>query len=821
MKYTLRGIAIVIGVFLLLYVVAYLYVSFNRKEIITQVTTQISGKLAGKVSIGNVDLSFVRTFPQISVLLQKIAIKDTMYDEHKHAFFTADKVFARISVFNVITKDDPLTGIRIDNGNLYLYTDTTGYSNNYLLAGKKKPDTTIKTTANKLMLNEIKLNNFHITIDNRVSNKLLEFDTEKFVCDLRDKDSTIRLRTKNNIFIKSFAFNLDKGSFVKGKTFKGNFDLFYNLRNKLLYFNNISVNIGKQPFNLTGRFNLGPTPNFKLIVNTKNLDIANGRTFLPEKVALAVSVVTLDKPINVKVAITGPLTPGEPLVNVDWSTTAKTTVTTPFFVFNNCTFTGGYTNELISGLPRKDPNSRIRIHQFTGDWEGITMKSQNIFIDDLVHPMINFDVTSGFSLTTLNNVLQNNSLQLSDGHADLAITYSGPLIKNNNANTIVNGDLKIRDGLIMYTPRNIPLKNVNGSIVFKNTDILVKDIRTNVQGNSIIMNGSLKNVFALIETNPGKIALDWHIYSPQLNLATLTALLKKRTSVVNANKGKSKFGKTARQIDDMLEQSNLSVDLKADKLIYKKFTATNVNASIGMFENSWNLNNVSLQSGGGAMKIKGYIRDKNDRMSEVKVNVNIENADVNKVMYAFNDFGQDGISFNNLRGKLNSDVDVKLDIDNDLAGSPENMEGEVNFSLKNGALVNYEPIKKLQIFLFKNRNFDEIRFAELKNKLEIRNKEVYINRMEIQSTALTLFVEGVFSMKGNTDLSIQVPLKNLKKRDEDYKPENIGVKTKAGASIYVRGRPGDDGNIKFKLDLLKKFRKDDKNEGEEKKNKSD
>jgi hypothetical protein len=808
LKYTIRGVAILVGVFLVLYIVAYIYVSVNKKAIIIQVTEQISEKLDGTVTIGNVDLSFLRTFPQISVLLEKVAIKDTMYSTHKHPFFTAEKLYARISVFQVIAKKDPLTGIRVDNGNLYIYTDTAGYTNNYLLAGKKKPVATRPTAAKKIILDDIRLNNFHITMDNRKVNKLLDFDVEKLVCDIRDRDSTLRFRTKNQVLIKSLAFNLNKGSYVKGHTFEGNFDLYYNLRNQQLYFDNIPVTIGNHPFNLTGKFNLTKTPDFSLTVNTKKLDIKLGRSFLPQKVAMAISIVSLDKPIDVKAVITGPLTPGEPLVNVDWVSSEKNTVTTPFFAFHNCTFTGGYTNELIPGLPRKDPNSRIRIHNFSGDYEGIPLRSDNIYIDDLVFPMINLDLKSAFSLTTLNNVLQNNSLKLSEGNADLNVTYTGPLAKNSTANTFINGTLKIKDGLLLYTPRNIALKNCNGSIVFQNTDVIVKDISTNVQGNSIVMNGTIKNLPSLIKTNPGKITLDWNVYSPELNLATLTSLLKKRSKVASANVGTGKLTRTASRIDDMLEQSNVQLDLKADKLIYKKFTASNVKASIGMVQDSWNLNNVSLQSGGGAMQIKGYIREKNAQSQEVKVAVNIDNADVNKIMYAFNDFGQDGISYKNLAGRLSSDIDVKMDIDRDLTGTPSNMEGVVNLSLKNGALLDYEPIKKLQNFLFKNRNFEQIKFAELKDKLEIKNGDITINRMEIQSTALTLFVEGIYSMKGNTDLSIQVPLSNLKKRDETYKPENVGADAKGGTSVYVRGRPGDDGNIKFKYDLFKKFRKD-------------
>jgi hypothetical protein len=194
--------------------------------------------------------------------------------------------------------------------------------------------------------------------------------------------------------------------------------------------------------------------------------------------------------------------------------------------------------------------------------------------------------------------------------------------------------------------------------------------------------------------------------------------------------------------------------------------------------------------------------------------VNMENVDVNKVLYAFNNFGQDAILSDNLQGKLTCDIDIRMDIDRTLKKAPTNLEGYVDFSLKKGSLHNFQPIQKLQNFLFKNRNFSDIYFAELKDRFDIKNRDIKINRMEIQSTALSLFVEGVYSLKGNTDISIQVPLSNLKKRDETYNPENLGTDAKGGTSVFVRGRPGEDGNIKFKYDLFKKFRKTDEEKEE-------
>jgi hypothetical protein len=71
-----------------------------------------------------------------------------------------------------------------------------------------------------------------------------------------------------------------------------------------------------------------------------------------------------------------------------------------------------------------------------------------------------------------------------------------------------------------------------------------------------------------------------------------------------------------------------------------------------------------------------------------------------------------------------------------------------------------------------------------------------------------MFVEGKYGLKGSTDISIQVPLNNIKSRDSTFTPENIGTDKSGGRSVFLRGRPGKDGNIQFKLDLFNRFKKD-------------
>ena len=185
--------------------------------------------------------------------------------------------------------------------------------------------------------------------------------------------------------------------------------------------------------------------------------------------------------------------------------------------------------------------------------------------------------------------------------------------------------------------------------------------------------------------------------------------------------------------------------------------------------------------------------------------------DVKRIFRAFENFGQDGITSQSLEGDLTAKITASLHLSENGAVSPASLVSNIDFSLKNGALIDYEPVKKMQRSIFKKRDFSNIRFAELKDRLEVKNREIKINRMEIQSSVLTMFVEGVYSQRGNTDLSIQVPFNNFKKRDSTYNPENFGVDKKGGRSIYIRGRPGEDGDVQFVLDLFNRYNKEKNN----------
>ena len=803
----LRALLIIVAILVVGFIALFTYVSLNKDKIIAQVTREIETKINGKLSVQKVELSFLRNFPSVSVLLNNVSLTDTMFSQHKHTFFKAKEVFVNLAVSRMIRQQSPLKGLRIDEGEIYIFTDTTGYTNAYLFSGKKDSSVKKSSAPSNSELKKIVLNKVNVIIDDLRRGKYHNMEVRDLKLKVDDEDEITYVNSKADILVKSLAFNTARGSFLKDKVLSGDFDLkFHKVSNRLM-FDSIDIKLSGQPFNMTGNFQLsGIKPQFSLRLHSRKIKYETAKSLLPAQIAKSLAIVDLNKPLDVSATIYGPLKGGDPYVYAKWAT-KDAQLLTPFLDFDNASFTGFFTNEVVAGFPRKDPNSKIEINTFKASWHGLPVTTHRIEILNLSLPVLTADISTDFELARLNELIGTNSLKLQTGNGSVRLNYKGPIEKNSNTNSFLNGEINFKNGNILYASRDVELKNVNGKMVFRNSDIFVENLQAVVFGQSIVMEGQAKNLLTLINTEPDKVNIEWKVSSPSLNLEPFTFLFDARKKTTASAKSAKGMTAVASKIDNLLERGRLNVSLNVGNLLYKKFSANNVRGEITLLEDRYILNNVSMNHAGGQMGMNGSFLRVNGSNHQANLNVNMSNVDVSRMLRSFDNFGQDAISAENLEGKFSTKLKASMILDSKGKVVPSSISSIIDFSLKDGALNNYEPIKKVQQFVFKNRNFENIRFAELKNRIEVKGGEMKINRMEIQSSVLTMYVEGLYSKKGGTDVSIQVPLNNLKKRSADFNPENLGAEKKGWGSIYIRGRPGPDGNVKFKLDLFNKFDK--------------
>ncbi len=239
----------------------------------------------------------------------------------------------------------------------------------------------------------------------------------------------------------------------------------------------------------------------------------------------------------------------------------------------------------------------------------------------------------------------------------------------------------------------------------------------------------------------------------------------------------------------------------------ENFAAQNAKVYLLLQQNDWHIQRASLNFGGGSFLVDANVHHA-DTIFTGTAHLDIKNADVRKAFYSFDNFGQDGISYDNLRGTLNTSAALQMQFDSKGGIVPGSLQGTASFSVLNGSLINYKPVMAIQEYALKNRDLTNITFAEIKNNFTIKQNQIQIPRMEIASTAMRIFVEGVYGViNAPTDISIQVPLSNLSKQTNDKTPGNKGVDARVGPSIYLRAKSRNDGKIKVGLDLFRKFRK--------------
>lgn len=796
---------VVVVLLIVLYGLAYWYISSHKKELVQEFSEMISEKIDGKVDLREADVSFFSSFPKISINAKNILVTDTMYKVHQHPFFKAEELLVNVSLFKLIAKKSALTGMEMKNGIIYFYTDTSGYTNSYLIKSKKDSTGGPKKSSNPVAIRRVRLVNVQFVLNDEKREKLHEIFVNDLQLKLSDEGSWLNMEVKPNLSVKGLAFNIPKGTFLKESKIKGKFILKYEKLSQQLSFKDVNLEINEQDFILGGSFDLGDkNPQFVLSVNNERTIYEEVKKILPTRIAASLSIVDIKKEFVSAAIIKGPLKGGEPLINVSWKI-KKADMKTIFMDFDKVSCEGSYSNEVIVGLPRKDPNSKILINNFDAIWKGLPVKSSRIEILDLEHPTLTCDLQSNFEVKKLDEMLSSNTIGLNKGTVKARLTYSGPVEYNSETFAKLDGEMSFNNAQITYKPRNVQLNNINGRISFKNTNVFIQDFGFNVLSNKINMNAEALGLVTLLNDDPNKVKIDYRIYAPQLNLNEFLFLFKAREAVTAKSNNSGSFNSFSSKIDNVLEKSKIDLEVNADRVIYKKFLGNNFNADISILQDAYVLKNVSMNAFGGKMDLSGSVVAAGSNKHKVSVVSNINQVNVSQLMNAFDNFRQDGITSKELSGSLNAKANVGIGMNSDAVVQPSSANGTVSFSLKNGKLNNFEPLKKIQKFVFKKRDFDQIEFAELKNTFDIKNGEININRMEIQSSVLSLFVEGLYSMKGNSDISIQVPLSNLNKRDEDYIPENIGKDKKGGRSIFLRGKPGSDGNIDFKLDLFKRY----------------
>lgn len=790
-RYGLKAIGIILGFLLILWAILLIYITVNKKKLIGKISSAIQKRTHGDVKIGGLSVSFIRTFPILSLQLTDVELRDSLYYIHHKNLLKAENIYLRASIPGLIFNNEPVGRVIIRKGEINIVTDTLGNTNEYVL--KSERDEGESFNMPDLVLQSVLINYI-----NPKRKKHYHAIVRSLKCRTVNKKESMLFHISMNLWVKNISFNTIQGAYLKEKHVDGNFDLVYKPKSKDVFANHVKLNLGGHPFYFHGQFNTDKNNgDFTLDIATKKAKYSDATSFLTERLQKKLNDYSMLNPIDFEVKIAGKTNDQSIPLVIATMTVKNNKVITPKGVFENCSFNGVYSDERIKGKKRVDENSYMQFRNFTGTYENIVIKSKNILISNLVTPFLECDVQSNVDMESLNTLAGSSTIQFAKGKMSVNILYKGSVMGKDSIAANINGTIRFNNVSLKYLPRNFQLSDCDGLLKFMNNDLFVDKLTARAGKTKLVMNGSAKNFLSMLDVSPEKLVLDWKITSPVLHIDDFKGFLSKPASK-KLEKKEARFTATASKVDKMFSDGDMYINLETPLMEYKTFTATDVKANVILKPTEINFQKVELKHAKGSMEVTGSLRN-GETYNPVTLRAVLRNMDVPLLFTAFQNFGQDAVTNKNLKGKLSANINFNAAINNNADLMNKDSEGTIYFLLEDGELNNFEPLLEISRKAFKKQDFSQIRFANLKNKLDVKGTSFIVNPMDIRSTALNFSVEGVYDFKKGTDMSIKFPVNNLTRSQAKTDLSDDG-KARKGLSLRLRAKTGDDGKLKISWD---------------------
>lgn len=798
-KITLKILGGLVALVLIIFTAIGLYVNANKKTLLETITKQLNKNLNGTLTIGNMEPTFFKGFPGVSISLKNVVMKDSLWKTHQHTLLEAKDFDVSVNTMALLTGTIEIKKIGISNAKIYLFTDSNGYSNTTIFRKKdkkKKPQT--EEESSDARLKKFSLKQVSFVVDNKKGHKLFQFDVEMLSGDMDYSFSGWEAKLKLKTMARSLAFNTRRGSFIKDKMLEGPFKINYNEDTGIIDVAENQLNIGKDPFLIFAKFDTSKeNTDFSINIKAPGILWRDAAALLAPNISSKLNMFDLKAPIDVTCKLVGNMGPGgDPSINVT-ALVKDNVLTTPGAVVDSCNFKGVFTNNYLNGKGFTDENSAIKLYQFKGSYSEMPFSIDTVFIHNLDKPIATGVFKSKFEISKLNKAIGEETLHFTKGTANVKLAYKADIVDFKLSKPIVTGLVDISNADVSYVPRNLNFKNTAISLNFTSTDLFIKNIRLQSGKSIITMDGTVRNFLNLYYNAPEKILLNWQINSRELHLGEFFGFLGSRKPAKKTRRH-AKHSTFSQDMNDLFEKSMVDMHLRVAKVYYNKFVATDATADLFLSDAGIGLKNVSVKHGGGSVKVDGKISQKGN-LNHFSINTTLSNVDIRNFFYSFDNFGMKSLTSKNLKGFLYSKAKIGGTITDQGRLVTNSLKGKVVFDVKKGALLSFDPIKNVGKFAFPFRDLDNITFENLNGNFDIRGQRITINPMQINSSILNMDVSGIYSMSTGTNIALDVPLRNPKKDEDLTDKDEIQARRMNGIVLHLLATDGEDGKIKIKL----------------------
>ncbi len=762
--------------------------SVFKEEITGLLIRELNKKIVTKIEVEEVKFSFFRKFPSASMELRQVLIHPpaAFYQENKKdpgydTLLFAKHLFLEFNAKDIIHKEFRIKSIHADRGSLYVTVNRDGMPNYqfWVTDSDKAADTM------NIDLQDLKFSNLQFQVVNRVS----DFHFAGFAESIRLKGDF----TSRNFHLQAVAhphvqqLSLHGIQYITDRICR--IDLEMSVDGTEYTIERGNIDVSGMTFETGGSFTTGENRKLNLLVNGKDLDLTSVIKLLPPIHRTRFNNYTMSGNLDFEVALTGNYgIKGPPLIMAHGDLNdASLTPVKGNITIDKLKVSGYYSN----GVKRTPSSTSLKVDEFSCTMGGSQL-SGSMTIQDFDNPELELLVAGSLDLSEMHDFVQTDSIEFMTGSVRTNLRLQGPL---KNYKQITRQDIQNMNPVGQAVLRNAGMKmkndtkiftDINGTLMF-GKHIWIDELDMSFNGNRLTMKGRLGNAIPYLLTGDKPLLIDADIIAEEFILERIAGQTGDRTDSLNNPSG-----------INFPENLQMNLRLNITNYYHKQFYAQKLSGILSYQPGIIALQSVDFDSMEGHVSGDGMMAKAPNGTFPVHVQSNINGLDIQKLFTTFNNFGQEYIVDENLKGSASGEIDFSATWDRDIKVDKQSIVAESHVIISQGELINFEPMLGLSKFI-EVEELQHIHFSELENEILIKDEKITIPQMEIQSSALNITLSGVHDFENNISYKAKVLLSEIlfrKAKDRKQENEKFGVVEDDGlgrTSLYVTitGKPGD------------------------------
>ncbi len=747
--------------FLLLLLIVILIPVFFKDELKQMVLSEVNKTLKADVKIGDFDLTFLSTFPNLSIQLKDVTV--TGRTEFKGVqLANIKKIEASVGLWDVIGGDQiEIDEVHISDAKFDVRVDPEGKANyDIVIPTEELPeDQQEEPSAFKMSLQEYSLNNIQLVYDDQAGDmyaniknlnhsgsgdltaEVLDFATKTSMDELTFEMEGLSYLSKvktaaDATILMEFTEKTSKFTLKENKFDLNNFsfalDGFYEM---LDGYDNMDLKLATKEVEFKDLLSLVPS----FYQSGYESMVAKAKVKLGGQVKGRMDDKNMpgwDFGLDVKNAtIKYPDLPGK-ISNITVKAGSK--------------FAGGENLDLMTLDVDK-------LHaDFVGNVIDASMKMRNPMTD----PLLDSKLMAKVNLATLGQVMP-----LAKGES-----YSGKL----NADVVVNGRmsaleredyeafkalgvLELSDMIYKSTDFPDPVNVSKMVFRFSPQNLALEQLDASMGRSDFALNGKIDNYMGYVFRDE-LLKGDFNFNSNTLDIDQLMGV--GGTSAAPAETTTAEAPASDPNAEPVLIPENVDFNLNTSigKIHYNNIDITQVKGNVNMKEEVASLNNMTMNTMGGTVGLRGSYNTKDHNKPAIDFGYNLKDLDIQPLAKNFITIGKLAPIAKYAQGKISSNFTMKSSLTKSLEPIYSSLTGGGDFFTNMVSISGFEPLKKLADEIKIPKIADQT-LKDVKAKFAFADGKVSVKPFNIKMSGINTMIEGTTSFEQDIDykMTMNIP----------------------------------------------------------------